>query len=68
VSRDDGFLANSSLAQTSRSFRRALITLAAALGVAFGSYGIASAATGSGTTTTTTTTARPSTSMPAAQP
>jgi hypothetical protein len=68
VSRDDGFLANSSLAQTSCSFRRALITLAAALGVAFGSYGIASAATGSGTTTTTTTTAQPSTSMPAAPP
>ena len=52
--------------QTPRSFRRALVTLAAALGVAFGSYGIASAATGSSSTTTTTTT--PGLSAPAAPP
>jgi hypothetical protein len=50
----------------SRSFRSVLVSLALALGVAFGSYGIASAATGSSTTTTTTTT--PSSTRPAAPP
>ena len=52
---------------TARSFRRVLVTLAAALGVAFGSYGIASAATGSSSTTTTTATT-PSGALPAAPP
>jgi hypothetical protein len=52
----------------SRSFRSVLVSLAVAFGVAFGSYGIASAATGSSTTTTTTTTATPSTARPAAPP
>jgi hypothetical protein len=50
-----------------RTFRHVLVSLAVALGVAFGSYGIASAATGSSSATTTTT-AAPSTSAPAAPP
>jgi hypothetical protein len=52
----------------SRSFRSGLISMGLALGVAFGSYGVASAATGSSTTTTTTTPATPSTTRPAAPP
>jgi pyruvate/2-oxoglutarate dehydrogenase complex dihydrolipoamide acyltransferase (E2) component len=52
----------------SRSFRRVLVSLAVATGVAFGSYGIASAASGSSTATTATTTATPSTTAPAAPP
>lgn len=51
--------------RTSRSFRSILVTLAAALGIAFGSYGVASAATGSNSSTTTTT---PSIAAPAAPP
>jgi hypothetical protein len=50
----------------SHSFRSVLVSLAIALGVAFGSYGVASAATGSSTTTTTT--ATPSTVRPGAPP
>ena len=57
----------STTSQTSRSFRRVLVALATALGVAFGSYGIASAATGSSSSTTTTTTT-PSATAPAAPP
>jgi hypothetical protein len=53
---------------TSRSFRSVLLGLAVAIGVAFGSYGIASAASGSSSSTTTTTTTTPSTSAPAAPP
>lgn len=52
---------------TSRSFRSVLVSLAVAIGVAFGSYGIASAASGSSSSTTTTT-ATPTTSAPAAPP
>jgi hypothetical protein len=55
----------STTSRGSRSFRSVLVSLALALGVAFGSYGIASAATGSSTTTTTAT---PSTTRPAAPP
>jgi hypothetical protein len=52
---------------TSRSFRSVLATLALALGIGFGSYGVASAASGSSSATTTTTaTAAPAT--PAAPP
>ncbi len=51
--------------RTSRSFRSILVTLATALGIAFGSYGVASAATGSNSSTTTTT---PSIAAPAAPP
>ncbi len=36
-----------------RSYRHVLVSVAVALGVAFGSYGIASAASGSGSSTTT---------------
>jgi hypothetical protein len=39
--------------RTPRAFRRVLVTLALALGVGFGSYGLANAATGSSSTTTT---------------
>ena len=42
-----------------RSLRRVLVTLAVALGVAFGSYGVASAASGLSATGTTTTTSTP---------
>ena len=46
---------------------KSLIVAAMALGIAGGSYGIASAASGNGTTTTTTTTATaPAASTPAA--
>jgi hypothetical protein len=48
--------------RTLRSFRSVFVTLALALGIAFGSYGVASAATSSGSSTTTTTAA------PAARP
>jgi hypothetical protein len=55
---------------TRRSYRHVLISLAVALGVAFGSYGIASAAGGSGSGTTTnaapTQTAAPSGAPPGA--
>jgi hypothetical protein len=40
--------------RTLRSFRSVFVTLALALGIAFGSYGVASAATSSGSSTTTT--------------
>ena len=53
---------------TPRSFRRVLITLAVALGVAFGSYGVAAAASGSSSTSTTAATAAPSTSAPGGPP
>ena len=53
--------------QTSRSLSRVLVSIAAALGVAFGSYGIASAAAGSSSSTTTTATT-PSSTLPAAPP
>jgi hypothetical protein len=52
--------------RTSRSFRSVLVTFAAALGIGFGSYGIASAATGS--TSTTTTTGTTALGAPAAPP
>jgi hypothetical protein len=52
---------------TPRSFKSVLVTLALALGVGLGSYGVASAATGS-TTTTTTTTATASPAAPGAPP
>ena len=51
-----------------RSFRRVLITLGVALGVAFGSYGVAAAASGASSTSTTTPVAAPSTSAPGAPP
>jgi hypothetical protein len=40
--------------RTLRSFRSVFVTLALALGIAFGSYGVASAATSSSSSTTTT--------------
>jgi hypothetical protein len=43
--------------RTLRSFRSVFVTLALALGIAFGSYGVASAATSSSSSTTTTTAA-----------
>jgi hypothetical protein len=49
----------STTTHTPRSFKSVLVTLALALGVGLGSYGVASAATGSTTTTTTTATASP---------
>src|SRR5437899_2143647 len=48
-----------------RSLRSVLVTLAVALGVGLGSYGVASAATGASSSTTTPTT---STSTPGAPP
>ena len=53
---------------TPRSFRRVLITLGVALGVAFGSYGVAAAASGSSSTSTTAAAAAPSTTAPGAPP
>jgi hypothetical protein len=50
-----------------RSYRSVLVSLAVALGVAFGSYGVASAATGSSSSSTTTN-STPATSTPAAPP
>jgi hypothetical protein len=51
----------------SLSYRSVLVGLAVALGVAFGSYGVASAASGSDSNGTTTTVA-PTTAAPAAPP
>jgi hypothetical protein len=51
-----------------RPYRHVLVSVAVALGVAFGSYGIASAASGSGSSTTTTTAAAQSTTAPGAPP
>jgi hypothetical protein len=50
--------------RTLRSFRSVFVTLALALGIAFGSYGVASAATSSSSSSSTTTT----TGAPAAPP
>jgi hypothetical protein len=52
------------MSTSTHRFRSVLVTLAVALGIAFGSYGVASAATGSSSSTTTT----PTTSTPAAPP
>jgi hypothetical protein len=50
-----------------RSYRSVLVSLAVALGVAFGSYGVASAASGSSSSSTTTNSTA-ATSRPAAPP
>jgi hypothetical protein len=50
-----------------RSYRSVLVSLAVALGVAFGSYGVASAASGSSSSSTTTSSTA-ATSTPAAPP
>jgi hypothetical protein len=59
-------MSTSSTSKT-RSYRSVLVTLAVALGVAFGSYGVASAATGSSSSSTTTNSTA-ATSKPAAPP
>jgi hypothetical protein len=50
-----------------RSYRSVLVSLAVALGIAFGSYGVASAASGSSSSSTTTSSTA-ATSTPAAPP